>query len=79
MRLAQSTDYDVRTEARSHIRALLTDALGALTAIDSGDFNSADLDLKRAMLAAADARGAIQVALVPTPAPTADALLKDWT
>lgn len=80
VKLAQSTVVDVRTETRVHIRAVLTDALRALTAVDSGDFTSADSALKAAMLAAGDGRAAIQVALAP-PSPKAqvDAALKDWT
>lgn len=79
LRLAQSTDIDVRTETRVHIRALLTDALAALTAVDSGDYSTADAALKRAMLAAADGRATLQVALAP-PSPKAqvDAALAEF-
>jgi hypothetical protein len=79
LKLAQSTDTDVRTETRVHIRAVLTEALSALTAVDNGDFSSADSALKRAMLAAGDGRAALQVALTP-PSPKAqvDAALRDW-
>lgn len=80
LKLAQSTDVDVRTEARVHLRALLTDACAALSAIDEGDFSSADSALKRAMMASADCRNALQGALVP-PSPKAqvDEALKEWT
>lgn len=80
LKLAQSTDVDVRTETRVHIRAILTDALCALAAVDAGDFTGADSALKRAMLAAADGRETLQIVLAP-PSPKAqvDAALKDWT
>jgi len=79
VKLAQSTAADVRTETRVHIRALLTDALAALTAVDDGDYSSADSSLKRAMLAAADGRQALSIALAPpTPKAQVDAALKDW-
>lgn len=79
VKLAQSTDVDVRTETRVHIRAVLQDALAALAAVDAGDPSSADSALKRAMLAAADGRNALQIALTPPPKAQADAALKDWT
>jgi hypothetical protein len=79
VKLAQSTAVDVRTETRVHIRALLTDALRALTAVDNDDYSSADSALKAAMMAAGDGRAALQIALAP-PSPKAqvDASLKDW-
>ena len=79
VKLAQSTADEVRTETRAHVRAVLTDALAALTFVDGGDYSSADTALKRAMLAAADGRAALQKTLTP-PSPKAqvDAALKDW-
>lgn len=81
LKLAQSTEFDVRTETRVHIRAVLTDALSALTAVDAGDYASADAALKRAMLGAGDGRATLQTALTPpTPSPKAqgDAVLLEW-
>jgi hypothetical protein len=79
VKLAQSTEVDVRTETRVHIRAVLTDALAALAAVDGGDFASADSALKRALMAAADGRAALQIALMPPPKAQVDAALKEWT
>lgn len=79
VKLAQSTTIDVRTETRVHIRALLTDALSALNAVDNDDFSSADSALKAAMMAAGDGRAALQIALTPSPKAQVDAALKDWT
>jgi hypothetical protein len=78
-KLANSTEVDVRTESRVHLRALLTDALQALSAIDSGDYTGADSALKNAMLAAHDCRSALSLALTPSPKAQVDAALKDWT
>lgn len=79
VRLAKSTDVDVRRETRVHIRAVITDALAALTAVDAGDFTGADASLKSAMLAAANGRATLQIALVPTPKHQVDAAIKEWT
>lgn len=79
VKLAQSTAVDVRTETRVHIRALLTDALAALSAVDSDDYSSADTALKAAMMAAGDGRAALQVALAPPPIQQVNDALKEWT
>jgi hypothetical protein len=79
VKLAQSTVVDVRTETRVHIRAVLTDALSALSAVDNDDYSTADSALKAAMMAAGDGRAALQIALAPpTPKAQVDAALKDW-
>lgn len=79
VKLAQSTAVDVRTETRVHIRALLTDALSALSAVDNGDYSTADNALRSAMMAAADGRATLQIALLPpNPKAQVDAALKDW-
>lgn len=70
---------DPRTEARAHVRSVFYSTLQALAALDSGDLSSADDKLKAAMLAAADAREAIQPALLPPPAKQVDEALKEWT
>jgi hypothetical protein len=78
LQLAPPPELDVRTETRVHVRAVMGDALAALDAVDRGDYSSADTALKRAMLAAADGREALQVALAPTPKQQVDEALRDW-
>jgi hypothetical protein len=76
-------DERVVTEARRaatyHAHNLLMDAADALKALARGDDCTADNSLKLVLLACADARSALQPALLP-PAPkaTADKALEEW-
>jgi len=72
------TETDVRPDARAHLRAMLNDALLALSAIDAGDFSGADAALKRALYATDDCRRALQPALAPPPKAQVDAALKEF-
>jgi hypothetical protein len=80
-KIAHGVRVHVEFEARVHLRGVLTDALAALTALDAGDFDGADTSLRKAMVAAADSRAALQVALQPPPSPKAevDRALQEWT
>jgi hypothetical protein len=74
-----ATPAAISREARAHLRAVFYDTVQALAALDSGDHCGADNALKAAMLAAADARAALQPLLAPlSPKAQVDASLKEW-
>lgn len=67
------------TEAGVHTRSLVSEAIGALTLLAAGDASSADSALKRVMIAAGDARAALQPALAPDPKAQVDQALQEWS
>lgn len=71
-------EANIHIEVRVHLRAVFTDALRALDAVDRLDFSTADSALKSAMLAAADGRAALQSTLIPNPKSLVDEALKEW-
>ena len=67
------------TEAGVHTRSLVSEAIGALTMLAAGDASSADSAVKRVMIAAGDARAALQPSLTPDPKAQVDKALQEWT
>jgi hypothetical protein len=81
MQPAPPAEPDVRTDSRSHLRALLNDTLKALSAIDAGDYASADTALRDAMMSAHATRSALVPALQPpasSPETEVDRALQEW-
>lgn len=66
-------------EATIHAHATLRDIVTACERLAAGDLASADSAFKRVMVAAGDARAALQPALTPNPKAQVDAALKEWT
>jgi hypothetical protein len=71
---------EARRVATYHLHNLLMDAADALKALARGDDCTADSSMKLVLLACADARKALQPALLPpTPKAAVDQALAEWT